>query len=97
MARDGAFSGTEGVLGLMGIYRAAFTMIAQTAPLKKNKVKVPILGLGGEKALGDKVAEMLRAVAENVSGRALAGCGHFIPEEKPAELVRVFQEFVSET
>jgi len=91
------FSGAVGVLGSMGVYRAAFTTIAQTTPLKKNKVRVPILALGGEKALGDKVAEMLRAVAEDVSGKTLTGCGHFIPEEKPHELVRLFQQFVSQT
>ena len=81
------FSGIEGVLGAMGVYRAPFTTIAQTTPLKKTKVRVPTLVLGGEKALGDTVAEMLRAVVENVLGRTLPDCGHFIPEEKPQELV----------
>ena len=49
------FSGTEGVLGSLGVYRAAFKTIAQTTLLKKNKVTVPILALGGEKGLGSEV------------------------------------------
>ena len=50
------FTGREGVLGAMGVYRAAFTSIAQTDPLaggllRGHKVKVPIVALGGEKSL----------------------------------------------
>ena len=87
------FSGTEGVLGSLGVYRAAFTTIDQTTPLKKDKVEISVLAIGGEKALGAKVAQMVEAVAKNVTGEVIPACGHFIPEEKPAEFVRLFQEF----
>ena len=82
------FSGREGVLGSMGIYRAAFTSIAQTEPLMKRKVVVPVVALGGEKGLGAKVGEMVRMVAENVDAYTLPDCGHFLPEERPEEVVR---------
>ena len=82
------FSGTEGVLGALGVYRAAFETISQTEPLQKNKVKVPLIALGGEKGLGAKVQEMVKAVAESVEGSVLLDCGHFIPEEAPDEVVR---------
>ena len=88
-----SFSGTEGVLGALGVYRAAFTTIDQTTPLKKSKVEVPVLAIGGEKALGAKVAQMVAAVAKNVTGKVIPACGHFIPEEQPAEFMRLFQEF----
>ena len=91
-----SFSGTEGVLGALGLYRAAFTTIEQTTPLKKNKVEVPVLAIGGEKALGAKVAQMVEAVAKNVTGKVIPACGHFIPEEQPAEFMRLFQKFVGE-
>lgn len=87
------FSGTEGVLGALGVYRAAFTTIDQTTPLKKSKVVIPVLAIGGEKALGAKVAQMVRAVAKNVTGKVIPKCGHFIPEEQPAEFMRLFSEF----
>jgi pimeloyl-ACP methyl ester carboxylesterase len=89
------FSGVEGVLGALGVYRAAFTTIDQTTTLKYDKVKTPILAIGGEKSLGAKVAQMVEAVAENVAGVTLAHCGHFIPEEKPVELMRLFQDFAA--
>jgi pimeloyl-ACP methyl ester carboxylesterase len=87
------FGGIEGVLGSLGVYRAAFTTIDQTTPLKKDKVEIPVLAIGGEKALGAKVAQMVEAVAKNVTGKVIPACGHFIPEEEPAEFVRLFQEF----
>jgi pimeloyl-ACP methyl ester carboxylesterase len=82
------FVGREGVLGALGVYRAAFTTIAQTEPLKTNKVCVPIVALGGDRANGAHVPEMVRMVAQRVEGGVVVDCGHFIPEEKPDEIVR---------
>jgi pimeloyl-ACP methyl ester carboxylesterase len=82
------FSGREGVLGALGVYRAAFTTIEQTAPLTKKKVQVPVVALGGEKAQGVQIRKMVEMVAENVDGGSIADCGHFVPEERPDEIVR---------
>jgi pimeloyl-ACP methyl ester carboxylesterase len=82
------FAGRTGVLGALGVYRAAFTSIAQTEPLMKRKIKAPVVALGGEKGLGDKVGQMAAMVAENVEAHTLSDCGHFMPEERPREIVR---------
>jgi pimeloyl-ACP methyl ester carboxylesterase len=82
------FSGREGVLGSMGVYRAAFVSIEQTEPLAKNKVTVPVVAMGGAKGLGTKVAEMVKLVAADVEAVTLSDCGHFVPEEYPDEVVR---------
>ncbi len=71
-----------------GYIRATFKTIDQTEPLQKNKVKVPLIALGGEKGLGAKVQEMVKAVAGSVEGSVVRDCGHFIPEEAPDEVVR---------
>ncbi len=89
------FSGVEGVLGAMGVYRAAFETIAQTEPLTERKVTVPVAAFGGDKSLGGNVQQMVARVAENVTGGVFAGCGHFIPEEVPEELVGRFEEFAA--
>jgi pimeloyl-ACP methyl ester carboxylesterase len=81
------FSGREGVLGSMGIYRTAFINIDQTEPLTVRKVTVPVVALGGEKGLGAKVGEMVKMVAESVEDHTLKDCGHFIPEEAPVAVV----------
>ena len=82
------FSGREGVLGAMGVYRAAFTSIAQTEPLTSKKIKVPVVALGGStNGLGAKVGEMVKRVAANVEAHALADSGHFMPEERPDAVI----------
>jgi len=82
------FTGREGVLGALGVYRASFTTIAQTEPLRVNKVRVPVIALGGDRANGARISEMVRMVATTVEGGVVSNCGHFIPEEKPEEVVR---------
>ena len=77
------FAGKDGVLGSMGIYRAAFTSIEQTEPLMRVKITLPVVALGGEKGLGAKVGEMVAMVATNVQAHTLADCGHFMTEERP--------------
>ena len=82
------FSGREGVLGALGIYRAAFSSIEQTEPLEKQKVTVPVVALGGVKGLGTKVGEMVGLVASEVEAKVVQDAGHFIPEEQPEEVVQ---------
>jgi pimeloyl-ACP methyl ester carboxylesterase len=82
------FSGKEGVIGSMGVYRAAFTSIAQTAPLLQKKIRVPVVAIGGRAGLGSRVGDMLSLVAETVESVLVADSGHFVPEERPEEVVR---------
>jgi pimeloyl-ACP methyl ester carboxylesterase len=81
------FSGAEGVLGALGVYRAAFRTIEQTEPLATNKVTVPVVAVGGELSRGDHVREMVESVAHTVTGEVIPGCGHFVPEERPGRIV----------
>jgi pimeloyl-ACP methyl ester carboxylesterase len=84
------FSGREGVLGAMGVYRAAFVTIEQTTPLAEigHQVTVPVVAIGGERGLGGKVGEMVKTIAQNVDRYIIPNCGHFVPEECPDEIVR---------
>ena len=82
------FAGVEGVLGSMGIYRAAFTSIAQTEPLTTAKIAMPIIAMGGAKGgLGAKVGDMVKLVAANVEVVVVPDSGHFLPEERPAPVI----------
>lgn len=77
LARDGSF----------GVYRAVPRTVEQIEKLKVQKLTQPILALGGEGSMGDRVTQMMMHVAENVTGGIMANCGHFIPEEQPDALV----------
>jgi pimeloyl-ACP methyl ester carboxylesterase len=82
------FAGREGVLGALGVYRAVFTSMEQTVPLKEHKVRVPVVALGGERALGGFIRGLVALVAEDVGGGAIPDCAHFVVEEHPEEIVR---------
>jgi haloacetate dehalogenase len=78
-------------------YRAAATidLVHDRRDLKK-KLRMPVLALWGKQGVIEALFDCLadwREVAVDVRGRALA-CGHFIPEEKPAELVAALRAFV---
>lgn len=92
------FRGREGVLGAMGVYRAAFTSVAQTEPLAAAKVVVPVTAVGGARGgLGEHVTAMMSLVASDVTGVTLADCGHFVPEDQPEALARVILESLERT
>ncbi|MBV8459224.1 MAG: hypothetical protein JO122_21745, partial [Acetobacteraceae bacterium] len=82
------FSGKTGVLGSLGIYRAAFASIAQTEPLLTTKIKTPVIAMGGAKGLGGRVGEMVRLVAEQVDASVEPTSGRFLPEEAPDAVIR---------
>lgn len=89
------FASPGGVRGAIGVYRAIFESIQQTKPLMLNKIKTPVLALGGEQSLSDRVKTMMENVASNVRGGAVEQCGHFIPDEQPEFLVEQLFDFLS--
>ena len=82
------FSGADGVLGALGVYRAVFTSMEQTAGIKLRKLTVPVVALGGERSQGTRIGQMMELVAENVEAGVVPHAGHFLPEESPGELTR---------
>ena len=77
-------------------YRAAATidLMHDQQDLAK-KIRMPLLALWGKQGVIEALFDCLedwREVATDVRGRALA-CGHFIPEEKPQELLAELRRF----
>ena len=78
-------------------YRASATIDLVHDRKTKSKLTIPVLALWGRQgviaALFDCLADW-REVAGDVRGRALQ-CGHFIPEEKPNELLAELRRFLA--
>jgi pimeloyl-ACP methyl ester carboxylesterase len=56
---------------------------------RHGKLTIPVLAVGGEiSTTGPLVEEMMREVAEDVTGVIVARTAHWIPEESPDALVR---------
>ena len=63
----------------------------------KRKLKMPVLALWAKQSPVGTMFDCLadwRAVAKNVRGRAF-DCGHFLPEERPKEVLRELQRFLA--
>jgi len=77
-------------------YRASATIDLVHDRKSKTRIKMPLLALWGRQGVIEALFDCLadwREVATDVRGRALA-CGHFIPEERPEELVRELRRFL---
>jgi hypothetical protein len=55
----------------------------------------PVLALGGEHNYGQTIVAMLTEFAMNVSGRSIAGCVHWLAEERPTEPADRLIEFLN--
>ena len=77
-------------------YRAAATIdLLHDKQDLRRKLKMPVLALWGKQGVVEALFDCLkdwREVALDVRGRAL-NCGHFIPEEKPRELLAELRRF----
>lgn len=78
-------------------YRAFFTDRDQNRKSMQTKLEMPVLTMGGDisKATGDTMLKALQPVAANVSGGALAGCGHYLQEECPQEVASRILAFLA--
>jgi haloacetate dehalogenase len=76
-------------------YRAAATIDLVHDRKNKQKIAMPVLALWGRQGVIAALFDCLedwREVASDVRGRTLP-CGHFIPEERPKELVAELRRF----
>ncbi len=74
-------------------YRAFPQDIQDNAEFAKTKLTMPILTIGGEETLGDWAYKVMSVAAESVRGVLVKDCGHWIPEERPDELLQYLTTF----
>jgi haloacetate dehalogenase len=89
--------GADAIHGSCEDYRAAATIDLEhdRADLRR-KLRMPVLVLWGKHGVIERLFDPLndwREVARDVRGRAL-DCGHFLPEEKPAEVLTELRRFL---
>jgi len=77
-------------------YRAIFESVRQNRESAKTKLAMPVLALGGESGVGAGMLKTMQAVALNVRGNVIHGCGHYIPDEKPHEFASEVLSFLDD-
>jgi pimeloyl-ACP methyl ester carboxylesterase len=75
-------------------YRALDEIIPQNAERMKTPLDLPILTFAGELFAGDYVEREMRSVASNVRSVIVPGCGHFVQEEAPDQLLAAVLPFL---
>ncbi len=76
-------------------YRAFPTDHRNGLAWKQKKLAMPVLALGGEYNYGLRIVAMLEEFATDVSGGSIAGCAHWLPEERPAETADALIAFLT--
>lgn len=84
-----------------GRMRAAWAYFASWPQLAKDfaqfaqtKLTMPVLSIGGDKSLGNQLAEQMKLVANDVSVVVLKDTGHWISEERPKETADALLKFL---
>ena len=76
-------------------YFASWPQLAKDfAQLSQTKLTMPVLAIGGEKSLGNELAEQMKLVATDVTVVVLKDTGHWILEERPKETTEALVKFL---
>jgi pimeloyl-ACP methyl ester carboxylesterase len=76
-------------------YFASWPQLAKEfAQLSQTKLTMPVLSIGGEKSLGNQLAEQMKLVADNVTVVVLKDTGHWILEERSKETTDALVKFL---
>jgi pimeloyl-ACP methyl ester carboxylesterase len=67
-------------------YYRSFNQSAIENLTADQKIRIPVLAVGAQYAIGDGIGMALRQVSDQVSSYNIADCGHYVPEERPDEL-----------
>ena len=70
--------------------------VDDNAEFVKTKLTMPVLAIGGEKSFGAMEAVVMRQAATNVTELVVAGSGHWLMEEAPAETIKAVESFLSQ-
>ena len=68
--------------------------IDNRAFLARDRLKMPILALGGQKSFGPMMATVMRAGADNVTEGVVPDSGHWIMEENPRATIQLIRDFL---
>ena len=74
-------------------YRGVGGQIEHNTRYLSRPLGLPVMAVGGERIFGAAVAENLRHGASDVRQEVLAGCGHYVSEERPGELADLLLSF----
>ncbi len=91
------YAAPGGMAAGFGYYKAFAQDAKDNAALfAQTKLTLPILAVGADHSFGEATLKSAQSFGANVRGVIVKDCGHFVNEEKPAELSRLLADFFAE-
>src|SRR5215467_14555504 len=81
--------------GSFGFYRAIPATSAQNEQRKTRRLTLPVLAIGGAESSGEGVGNTMKLAADNVQILVIPGCGHWVAEQAPEELLAALTAFLA--
>ena len=92
---DTLASDPEALRGSFGFYRALPASIAQNEQRKTQRLTLPVLAIGGGESSGEEVGNTMKLAADDVQTLVIPGCGHWVAEQAPEELLAALTAFLA--
>jgi pimeloyl-ACP methyl ester carboxylesterase len=84
----------DALRGSFGFYRAIPTSIAQNEQRRTRRLTLPVLAIGGAESSGAAVEATMKLAADDVQTVVIPGCGHWVAEQAPEELLAALTAFL---
>jgi pimeloyl-ACP methyl ester carboxylesterase len=81
--------------GSFEFYRAIPATTAQNQERKERRLTLPVLAIGGSESSGEGPGNTMKLAAADVQILVLAGCGHWVAEQAPEQLLAALTTFLA--
>ena len=81
--------------GSFGFYRAIPATTTQNQQRKQRRLTMPVLAIGGAESTGEGVGNTMKLAADDVQTLVIPGCGHWVAEQAPEELLAALTAFLA--
>lgn len=78
----------------LGYYRTFAADAAANRDFAKEKLRIPVMGIGGDRRWGPAMQGIVDDIAIGGRGATLKDCGHWLAEEQPDALAALLVEFL---
>ena len=85
----------DALRGSFEFYRAIPTTIAQNQQRMQRRLTLPVLAIGGGESAGEGVGNTMKLAADDVQAMVIPGCGHWVAEQAPDELLAAVTAFLA--
>ncbi len=78
-----------------GYYQSALSPAGVAANRRRaeKRLDIPVLAVGAERGVGDRIVDALKSLADDVQGDVILNAGHFLPEEASNHVSELLVDF----